>query len=86
MRIGDNAVTSANVGGIKKAVMKAIDSGDAVLDLSECTRVDSTALALILAARRRAAARGLELEIKGAPASIEDLARVYGLESLLQPK
>lgn len=59
-------------------------AGEAVtLDLSAVTRVDSAALALLLAWLRRAQAAGTSLAIVGAPTSLLQLARLYGVDTLL---
>lgn len=58
--------------------------GDEVtLDLSGVTRVDSAAVALLLAWQRRAHAAGTRLLIAGASASLLQLARLYGVDKLL---
>ncbi|WP_022982441.1 lipid asymmetry maintenance protein MlaB [Ideonella sp. B508-1] len=52
-----------------------------VLDASALTQVDSATLAVLLACRRQAPAR--RWVIQGAPAQLSDLARLYGVDSLL---
>jgi phospholipid transport system transporter-binding protein len=53
------------------------------VDFSAITRADSTALAVIIALKRRAATQGSALSIEGVPASLRSLAVVYGVENLI---
>lgn len=57
--------------------------GEAVLDASTLTQIDSSALAVLLDLKRQAAARGLRFEVRGAPPRLMDLARLYGVQDLL---
>lgn len=52
-----------------------------VLDASALTQVDSATLAVLLACRRQAPER--RWVVQGAPAQLSDLARLYGVDSLL---
>jgi len=55
-----------------------------IVDLSGLTHGDSSALAVLLALRRRAQAEGHRpLSFPGMPPMLEALARVYGIESLV---
>jgi phospholipid transport system transporter-binding protein len=54
-----------------------------VLDASPLVELDSAALALLLDCRRRVLARGLTLQITGAPPKLRQLAALYGVEGLL---
>ena len=54
-----------------------------VVDLRGMLQADSSALAVIMAVRRRAAAEGRTLSIIGLAASLRSLAVVYGVEDLL---
>lgn len=54
-----------------------------VVDFGGLTRADSSALAVIIALRRRAAAEGRPLAIEGLPASLHSLALAYGVEDLI---
>ena len=54
-----------------------------VIDFSGMTHADSSALAIMIALKRRAAAEGRALSIEGVPASLRSLAVVYGVENLL---
>ena len=66
----------------KQALKEALATGDAVLDFSQVERVDSTAVALILYARREALLRNLPLQLVGMPESFDELVQLYGLETL----
>ncbi|WP_255991694.1 STAS domain-containing protein [Chitinolyticbacter albus] len=59
-------------------------AGDALtLDLAGVTRVDSAAVALLLAWQRQAHAAGTRLTIAGAPAALLQLAKLYAVDALL---
>ena len=54
-----------------------------VVALGEVRAVDSAAVALLLAWKRRAAVEGKTLAFSGIPPSLTALAALYGVESLL---
>jgi phospholipid transport system transporter-binding protein len=54
-----------------------------VVDLGGLTRADSSALAVVLAVKRRAVVDGRTLRVEGMPASLRSLAVVYGVDDLL---
>ena len=54
-----------------------------IFDLSGVTRVDSAALALLLAWLRRAKALDARVELRAMPESLLALARLYGVDVLL---
>ena len=56
-----------------------------VLDAAAVQSFDSAGLALLLACRRVALARGSRLQVQGWPASLRALAQVYGVMPLLDP-
>lgn len=60
----------------------------AVLQLSaaELQEFDSGVLTLLLSAARCCREQGLSLRLQGAPAKLQDLARVYGVAELLWPE
>jgi phospholipid transport system transporter-binding protein len=62
-----------------------VRSGSGVLrvDASALSASDSATIALLLQARRQAAAAGRGFEVAGAPAKLVDLARLYGVDGLL---
>jgi phospholipid transport system transporter-binding protein len=55
------------------------------VDASGLTELDTSALAVLLQARRDAQARGLVWQLQGAPAQLRQLAALYGVEALLWP-
>jgi len=54
-----------------------------VIDASALTDFDTSVVAFLLEARRRAEARGATLVVRGAPQKLLELARLYGVEELL---
>ena len=54
-----------------------------VVDASALTQFDSAALAVLLACRREALARGKTFVARNLPAKLKDLAALYGIEALL---
>lgn len=71
---------SAALRGIEAAL---VQGGDLVLDASGVTELDTSAVALLLHARRLAQARGVGLSVSGVPPKLHALAGLYGVESLL---
>jgi phospholipid transport system transporter-binding protein len=55
----------------------ALSAGCSVFDLSGVGRMDSSALSLLLALRRRA--DGKTLQFRNVPESLTSLARLYGI-------
>lgn len=58
-------------------------SGALRVDASALQAYDSATLALLLDLRRQAQAAGRSLTLTGLPAQLLDLARLYGVEALL---
>ncbi|MEP7328144.1 MAG: STAS domain-containing protein [Betaproteobacteria bacterium] len=54
-----------------------------VVDFGGMVHADSSALAVLLALKRRAAAERAPLKFVAIPAALDSLARVYGIEALL---
>ncbi|MEO8345309.1 MAG: STAS domain-containing protein [Betaproteobacteria bacterium] len=54
-----------------------------IVDLSGLQQADSSALAVMLALKRRAVAEGAKLGFVAIPSGIQALAHVYGVEELL---
>ncbi|NTV95434.1 MAG: STAS domain-containing protein [Thiobacillus sp.] len=62
---------------------QALAKGATVFDLAEVTKVDSSALSLMLSWQRQAQARSLPLGFRNIPDSVHSLARLYGLADLI---
>jgi len=54
-----------------------------IVDLAAVESVDSAAVAVLLAWRRRAAREGVSLSFTSAPANLDALAKLYGVEELV---
>ena len=57
--------------------------GDCVLDLSDVTDIDSSALVLIQALLRRADTAGCNLRVQSAPQALRSLASLYDVAQFL---
>ncbi len=58
-------------------------SGPLQIDASALQAFDTSAIALLLQARRLAQAAGRGFEVTGTPPKLAELARLYGVEELL---
>ena len=63
--------------------LKAETTPSVVVDASNLTQFDSSALAVLLECHRAANAWGKPFELRNAPAKLAALARLYGVDSLL---
>ena len=61
----------------------AAAEGALQLDASALSEFDTSAIALLLHAQRAARARGLALQVQGAPAKLRQMAQLYGVAELL---
>ena len=75
--IGDASATLARLVALLQSAV-VMD-----LDASALQQMDSSAVAVLLACKREAAALGRPLHLTGAPPKLKQLARLYGVESLL---
>jgi len=57
--------------------------GSGIVDLAGMAHADSSALAVLLALRRRAVAEGRGIAFASVPPMLASLARVYGIEEFL---
>jgi phospholipid transport system transporter-binding protein len=84
-----DTVTLAQAAGLLPQLEAAIDSaasagtGRFVLDASRLASFDTSALALVLQARRGAQARGLAFALHALPAQLRELAALYGVAELM---
>lgn len=78
-------VTFDEASAVLRTIERAVQDAQGALrvDASALSTLDTGVLALLLQARRLAAARGLGFELLGAPEQMLALARLYGVESLL---
>jgi phospholipid transport system transporter-binding protein len=83
MNIEATSITNANAGELLAEGSAAIARGDFAFDLKSVTEVDTAAVALLLEWQRQAIARGGRLALAGVPADIASLARLYGVDELL---
>ena len=77
------ALTFANATAVFEASCKAALPVTGSVDLAGLGPADSTALAVMLALKRRAAREGKPLSFAAVPPGIVRLARVYGVRDLL---
>lgn len=78
------SVTMDDASRALRAIEAALASGgDLAVDASALQEVDTAAVALLLQARRLAQARGVGFALTGAPPKLVALAKLYGVESLL---
>jgi ABC-type transporter Mla MlaB component len=75
--------------GDAAAVFQAMEQlplpASGVVDFGGLAHADSSALAVLLALRRRAAAERAPITFVAMPAVLTSLARVYGIDALLTP-
>ena len=76
-------VTLANVAGLLEEGRRHLAEGVRTVDFGEVTEMDSAALALCLAWLRDARAGGGSLGFANLPESLQTIARLYGVHSLL---
>jgi phospholipid transport system transporter-binding protein len=73
----DNAATALDAG------LRAIEGGQAEIDLAQLTTVDSAGVATLLAWQRAAQAARRPLHFRNLPAAVLSLAELYGVTDLL---
>ena len=65
------------------SLLAKLDAGTDVVDASALANFDTSVVALLLEAGRRAQSRGKTLVVRNAPAKLVDLAKLYGVGGLL---
>lgn len=85
MRIAEQKVTRANASRVKQEVLAAARQGDAQLDWSAVTGVDSSSVAIVLAWIRVLQAGGITPQLGGVPDKMISLMRLYGTYELIEP-
>ena len=83
MNVEAKSITNGNAGELLAVGSAAIARGELAFDLAAVAEVDTAAIALLLEWQRQAIARGGRLVLSGVPADIVSLARLYGVDSLL---
>lgn len=81
MKVSADQITVRNGDQVIAEVSKAFALGDHVIDFSAVRHVDSTALAVILAAKR-VLKSDKTLELQHPPAQLNSLIAAYGVQSL----
>jgi phospholipid transport system transporter-binding protein len=76
-------LTSANAGPVLAAAGALALPGAGEVDLAGLAGIDSAAVAVLLALKRRAAEEGRPLRFVGIPAALASLAQLYGVEEIL---
>jgi phospholipid transport system transporter-binding protein len=76
-------VTLANVAAILAEGRRHLEEGVATVDLSEVSEMDSSLLAAMLAWLRDAKSRDRQLTFANLPGSLQTIARLYGVDSLI---
>ena len=80
----EGPVTLDTVPGLVGTAEEHLRQGVRVVDFRSVTEVDSAAVALALEWLRRAAQSGSGLRLANLPASMQNLAKLYGVSELLQ--
>jgi phospholipid transport system transporter-binding protein len=75
-------LTHASAKRALAAGLAHIEAGATAVDCAQLTQFDSSALAVLLAWRRAAQARGSALAIVNVPDGLASLAQVYGIDAL----
>jgi phospholipid transport system transporter-binding protein len=82
-----NIVTAHDAGAVLARLAHVLTSSAAgaavVVDAGALQRFDSSALALLLQARRLAQAQGRTIDLRGLPPRLAELARLYGVAELI---
>ncbi|HEX4856998.1 MAG TPA: STAS domain-containing protein [Limnobacter sp.] len=81
MKLAVEEITVRNGGAVLEQLRKGLGQGDHVIDFSAVKHIDSTALAVILAARRMLKS-DKSLELQHPPAQLNSLIAAYGVQSL----
>lgn len=77
------SLTTANAHIVLQQGLTAIAAGQTVFDFAATGATDSSAVAMLLAWQRAARAKGVRLELCNLPASVQSLAALYDVASLL---
>jgi phospholipid transport system transporter-binding protein len=83
--IGTGTLTSANAGKVLDAAVALPLPTGGVVDCAGIAVVDSAAVAVLLALKRRADEAGRPLAFTNLPPTLRALAELYGVEEFLAP-
>ena len=78
------ALTLDDAAGVLAAANAMPLPANGVIDMRGMMHADSSALAVLIALRRRASGEGRRLSVVGLPPSLRSLAIVYGVEDLVE--
>jgi len=81
----EGALTLDTVPELAAAAQEHLLGGADAVDFSRVTEVDSAAVALALEWLRVARSVGVDLRLVNLPASMQNLATLYGVSELIQP-
>jgi phospholipid transport system transporter-binding protein len=81
----EGALTLATVSALAGAVRDEVRRGARLVDFRGVTEVDSAAVALALEWLRQTEGEKTGLRLANLPASMQNLAKLYGVSELLQP-
>jgi phospholipid transport system transporter-binding protein len=84
MFVPAQSMTTDTAKGVLDTGLRAIAAGQQVIDLAQVSRVDSSAVAVLLGWQRAAQERAATLHFTNPPASLTSLANLYGVADLLQ--
>ncbi len=77
------ALTNANAAAVLAATVALAMPTTGEIDLADIDAIDSTAVAVLIALKRRAAGEGRALTFINVPAALTALADLYGVEEIL---
>lgn len=84
MKLETSTVTNQNAPAVVAAGSAALRGGDFTIDFTGVTRCDTAAVACVLEWKRQAQAAGGRLLLVGVPADLRSLAKLYGVETLIE--
>ena len=80
------ALTIASVAALAETGKQQFgDAGELIVDLAAVTELDSAALSLIFEWQREARRRSITIRYCNLPASLQSLAKLYGVAELIAP-
>ncbi len=77
------SLTNQNAAAVLRDGLARVAQGEVQVDCTGLAQVDSSAVAVLLAWNRAAAARSQALSLRGVPPQLSQLASLYGVDGLL---